>query len=128
MPIAAKLVQAALDEWERWGFSTVPVHGKKAIGGTETKAPYVTFVNSYWKTVGQPTWNGNTKQPWSAAFISFCFSKGQAANAFPYASGHVGYCKAFVRNPGKYPGLRFGDPGVETLALGDLVFAGRSGD
>lgn len=128
MPIAAKLIEVAAGEWERWGFSTVPLHGRKTIGGTEKKPPYVAYVNDYWKAVGQSTWNGNTKKPWSAAFISFCFQKSNAGKGFPYSSGHVGYCKAFVRNPGKYPGLVFSDPATTQLALGDLVFAGRSGD
>jgi hypothetical protein len=127
MPISAKLVQATEDEWARWGFSTRPLHGPATIAGTEKNAPFVAYVNEYWSVVGQPSWNGNTPQPWSAAFISFCFKAAGAAKQFPYASGHFDYCAAMVRSPKKYPGLKLEDPATAVLAVGDLVWAARSG-
>jgi len=127
MPIRNALIDTATAEWKRWGFSAVPVHGHRSIGGTEHDAPFVSFVNDYWRVVGEPTWNGNTAKPWSAAFISFCFKEAGAARAFPYSAGHVGYCSAFVRHPENFPGLRFEDPAQAQPDLGDLIFAGRSG-
>jgi hypothetical protein len=54
MPIQTALLTTASNEWKRWGYSTVPVHGKKSIGGVESRQPYVQFVNDYWVAVGEP--------------------------------------------------------------------------
>jgi hypothetical protein len=127
MPISDKLLQVARAEWQRWGFSTRPLHGAATIGGTEKQPPFVSFVNDYWVVVGHPNWNGNTPEPWSAAFISFCFKQAGAGKGFPYNPSHVGYCSAILRTPAKFPGLSFEDPATTKLELGDLVFASRRG-
>lgn len=127
MTLAAQLVTTATDEWNRWGCSVVRLHGDKAIGGTETVPPYVSYVNDYWKVVGEPTWNGNTPQPWSAAFISFCFKQAGAGAGFPYATGHVDYCGAILRHPQTYPKLALADPATTAVRPGDLLWAARSG-
>ena len=127
LSLVPKLVDTARAEWKRWGFSAVPVHGIKKIVGKEGVAPYVSFVHDYWVAVNEPTFNGKTPQPWSAAFISYCFKQAGAAKEFPYNEGHAGYCGAFIRNPAKYPKLSFGDPATTKPQLGDLIFAGRGG-
>lgn len=126
MSIKPKLIATALAEWTRWGGSVRPLHGAPAIGGTETKAPYVGYVNDYWKVVGKPNWNGATPQAWSAAFISFCFKTAGAGTGFAYSTGHVDYCRAILA--GRSPGLSLVDPATTTLAVGDLIWAARSGD
>jgi hypothetical protein len=128
MTITAKLIETTQAEWERWGFSARPLHGRPTIGGTERQTPFVAFVNDYWRTVDQPNWNGNTRKPWSAAFISYCFKKAGAGAGFPYSAGHAGYCSAIVRHPARYPGLAFSDPQGTALDVGDLILAARSGD
>lgn len=128
MAFVDKLIEKTTAEWERWGFSKRPVHGQASIGGTEQNSPYIGYVNDYWKVVGEPTWNGKTAQPWSAAFISFCFEKAGAGEGFPYRSGHAAYCAAILKSPQKYPALRLIDPGQAVLARGDIVWAARSGD
>ena len=128
MMITTKLIETAQAEWERWGFSSRPLHGRPAIGGTERRTPFVSFVNDYWKAVDKPNWNGNTPQPWSAAFISFCFKKAGAGQGFPYSAGHVGYCGAIVRSPSRYPAFAFADQETTALDVGDLILAARSGD
>jgi hypothetical protein len=96
------------------------------IVGKEKAAPYTGYVNEYWTVVGEPTWNGATPQPWSAAFISHCFKKAGAAKNFPYASGHFGYCSSIVKSPKKYP-LTLVDPTSVPLQVGDLLWAARGG-
>ena len=127
MPLAPQLIATAADEWKRWGYSVRPLHGPGKIVGKEGVAPYVGYVNDYWRVVGEPTWNGNTPQPWSAAFISFCFKTAGAGNGFPYRAAHAEYCRAILQSPATYPGLALADPATTPLALGDLIWAGRAG-
>jgi hypothetical protein len=127
MPLAPKLIAAAEDEWKRWGFSVSPLHKPPKIVGREGVAPYVGYVNDYWRVVGEPTWNGNTPQPWSAAFISFCFKTAGAGTGFPYRAAHAEYCRAILQKPASYPGLALADPAAATLVVGDLIWAARAG-
>ncbi len=126
MAIATKLIEASEAEWARWGYSTRPLHEPAVIVGREKAAPYTGYVNDYWKVAGKPTWNGTTPQPWSAAFISFCFKRAGAAQKFPYSTGHVDYCRAALKSPKKYP-LALLDPATTVLQGGDIVWAARAG-
>lgn len=127
MPIQAELLTTATNEWKRWGFSSVPIHGSKSIGGRESEQPYVQFVNDYWVTVGQPTRNGKSPYPWSAAFISFCFKSAAAGAGFPYSESHWGYCAEIFAKPKTYPDLKLLDPSSSSLNVGDLLWAARGG-
>lgn len=128
MMINPSFVDVALTQWKRFGFSTRPLHGHAKIVGLENASPYVDYVNDYWKAVDKPTFNGNTPIPWSAAFISFCFKEAGAQKAFPYDTGHAGYCSSIVRSPTLYPDLSVLDPASAVIEIGDLVLAARSGD
>lgn len=127
MAIQPALLTTVQDEWKRWGFSTVPIHGAKSIGGLEGQQPYVQFVNDYWVSVGKPSLNGKSPYPWSAAFISFCFKTAAAGTAFPYNEAHWGYCEAIVARPKAYPKLKLLDPALSVLTPGDLIWAARGG-
>lgn len=122
------LLAVTLSEWKRWGYSARPIGASSKIGGKEKIPPYVSYVNDYWRAVGHPSWNGNTPQPWSAAFISFCFKTAGAGNAFPYDQGHAGYCAAILRSPATFSKLRIADPASTTVDIGDVLWAARSGD
>ena len=127
MNFETDLVRIAEQEWQRWGYSSKGLAGEGAnVGGVEAKLPFVNHVNDYWRAVDQPTWNGLTAKPWSAAFISFCFKQAGAGERFPYNTAHAGYCGAIVRKPAKYPGLSLLDPITTAPKLGDLVFAARA--
>jgi hypothetical protein len=128
MTITTQLVDVALSEWKRFGFSTRPLHGQARIVGVESVAPYVDYVNDYWRAVGKPTFNGNTPIAWSAAFISFCFKEAGAGKSFPYDAGHAGYCSSIVRSPDVYPNLAVLDSASTIVEVGDVVLAARSGD
>lgn len=127
MPITTKLIDTSTGEWARWGYSTWALHEAPVIAGKEKATPFSGYVSDYWTVVGQPTWNGNTPQAWSAAFISFCFKNAGAGKKFPYASGHAGYCAAILKSPSKYP-LTIEDPASAVLAVGDVIWAARAGD
>lgn len=127
MSILPNLLTTADGEWKRWGFSAVPMHGSKSIGGRESEQPYAQFVNEYWAAVGEPARNGKSPYPWSAAFISFCFKSAAAGAAFPYDEAHWGYCKAIVSKPARYAKLQLMDPKSCTLRTGDLIWAARGG-
>lgn len=127
MAIQTALLTTVQVEWKRWGFSTIPIHGAKSIGGLEGQQPYVQFVNDYWVSVGKPSLNGKSPYPWSAAFISFCFKTAAAGTAFPYNEAHWGYCEAIVARPKAYPKLKLLDPALSVLTPGDLIWAARGG-
>lgn len=123
----AKVMDVARAEWARWGFSVRPLHKPSRIGGVEATAPFIQFVNDYWKVVGEPGWNGHTPQPWSAAFISYCFKNGGSGAMFPYRTAHVEYCRAILASPAKFPELSLVDPATTPMQLGDLLWAARAG-
>ncbi|TWB87829.1 uncharacterized protein DUF2272 [Bradyrhizobium macuxiense] len=127
MPIQSELLSAAANEWKRWGFSSAPIHDPKRIGGRESEQPFVHFANDYWVTVDEPTRNGNSPYPWSAAFVSFCFKTAAAGTGFPYSGSHWGYCAAIVSKPNTYSKLKLMDPASSTLQAGDLLWAARGG-
>ncbi|MES5482107.1 DUF2272 domain-containing protein [Bradyrhizobium sp. INPA03-11B] len=127
MTIRPALLATAADEWRRWGFSAIPIHGTKTIGGRESQPPYVEFVSDYWASVGEPARNGKSASPWSAAFVSFCFKTAAAGDGFPYSEAHWNYCEAIVSKPKAYPRLKLVDPTNGTLGLGDLIWAARGG-
>ena len=123
MAFKGNLLSVVMDEWKRWGFSIRPLGGLAKIGGRERESPFVSFVNDYWKAVNQPAWNGNTAQPWSAAFISFCFKTAGAGKEFPYNQGHAGYCRSILKSPQKFSMLAIADPATTTV---DATSIGRS--
>ena len=127
MAIEEKLLNAANGEWTRWGFSVVPVHAPRAIGGTERNAPFVNFVNDYWKVVGNPDRNGRSPFPWSAAFISFCFKTAGADAKFPYRGGHFDYCAEILKHRDTFAALELADPASAMLEPGDVIWAARAG-
>lgn len=128
MSFRAALVAAAEREWQRFGFSERGLAGEpQRIVGREQVWPYVDYINEYWQVVGQSKWNGFTPQPWSGAFISYCFDRAGAGARFPYKSSHAAYCSEIVRNPAAYPNLHLHDVASQTPVEGDLVVAARSG-
>jgi len=127
MPITPKLVETAFEQWKRWGFTTRSLHGALTLGGVEAKSPYVGYVNDYWRAVGEPSWNGATPKPWSAAFVSHCFKAAGAGTGFPYDSGHAGYCAKILTDRTTYAKLSLEDPATAVLAPGDALWAARAG-
>lgn len=128
MSFADDLAAVARREWTRWGGPAEGLDGR-LIGFTDTrmeaKHPFWTFVGEYWKSVGSDL-DGRDSPAWSAAFISFCFMQAGAGKRFPSHENHSIYVSKI--DSGKFAGLSLEDLGTTPLAVGDLVWASRTGD
>lgn len=128
MTIREKLVEVARREWTRWGGPLEEIDGRR-LGFTsarmESDHPFWTFVHDYWRAVGSDL-DGRDAPAWSAAFISYCFKEAGAGAAFPVHQNHSIYVSKI--DSGDFHGLSLEDPGTTPLAVGDLLWASRSGD
>ncbi len=119
--IREKLVEVAIREWEIFGKSYRGLDERWHIVGDEAKEPWTGIVNKYWRSVGLKDWDGNTKQPWSAAFISWCFRQ-----AWPHFKGspkHSAYIDHLRRD--HLDKLTLEDPRHTVLRPGDLIWNAR---
>ncbi|WP_407519007.1 DUF2272 domain-containing protein [Methylobacterium oryzisoli] len=128
MAFVDALVTVARREWTRWGGPAEAIDGT-LVGFTnsrmEAEHPFWTFVGEYWKAVGSDL-DGRDPPAWSAAFISYCFSQAGAGTGFPYHENHSIYVSKI--DAGTFPGLSLADPGTAPVAVGDLLWASRTGD
>lgn len=77
------IIRIAEKEWRRWGGSIEKLGGEQKIAGVQQAASYSEFVAEYWKSLDRScSLDGNSKDPWSAAFISFCFKSAGAEKLF----------------------------------------------
>ena len=113
--LRARIVQVALQEWQRWGKGTI-----------KESAPAMRKVlDDYWLVAtGQPY----TDKAWSAAFISWVMYQAGAGSQFRYSSGHTDYVAAAKRNRLANNANPFKAYRISEAALrpGDLVCAERS--
>lgn len=121
-----KLVETTRGEWEFFGYSTRSIDEVWHIFGEEYDDPYRQRVREYWKSVGHPSWDGKTKQPWSAAFITWCFQAAKAGKNFPGDATHSVYVDRIRRNPAS--ALQLKDPKTVSIAVGDLLWNSRRGE
>lgn len=128
MTIADMLVRVARREWERWGGPAEGIDGT-LVGFTdnrmEAKEPFWKYVGEYWQSIGSHL-DGRDPPAWSAAFISYCFHQAGADSHFPYSENHSIYASKI--DGGKFAGLSLQDPSTTRVAVGDLLWASRSGD
>ena len=113
--LRARIVQVALQEWQRWGKGTI-----------KESAPAMRKVlDDYWLVAtGQPY----TGAAWSAAFISWVMYQAGAGSQFRYSSGHTVYVAAakgnrFANNANPFKAYRISEAAPRP---GDLVCAERS--
>ncbi|TAZ68225.1 DUF2272 domain-containing protein (plasmid) [Rhizobium ruizarguesonis] len=128
MSIIEELVSTAKEQWTRWGGPFERVDG--SLGGftdrrMEAKHPFWTFVGEYWQSIGSDL-DGRDSPAWSAAFICYCFNTAGAGNRFPYSDNHSIYVSKI--DSGNFAGLSLVDPTTTPVAVGDLLWASRSGD
>lgn len=120
--IVQRLVSSAYAEWEFFGRSTRSLANEWNVAGDEEDEPYSSRVGRYWRAVGESGLNGNTPQPWSAAFISWLFQNaGVGSNVFNPNAGHFDYVDFIRRNPS---GLRL-EPPNRVVEVGDLIWNSR---
>lgn len=121
-PFADRLIAVALKEWARFGGSTRSIDDHWHVVGEEFDDPYCGYVGEYWAHVGQP-WDGRVDQPWSAAFISWCFEAARAGAAFPKSDTHSEYVDTIRRTRKEF--FRLLDPAAAIIARGDLIWNAR---
>src|SRR3990170_1179591 len=127
MAIADDLVAVARREWTRWGGPMEAIDGT-LVGFIDPRmeviSPFWTYVGEYWQAIGSNL-DGRDPPAWSAAFISYCFSQAAAGQRFPYHENHSIYVSMI--DSGKFAGLSLKDPAATPLAIGDVLWASRSG-
>jgi len=127
MTIADQLTEVALREWTRWGGPAERIDGT-LVGFTdkrmEATEPFWRYVGEYWQSIGSHL-NGRDSPAWSAAFISYCFKQAGADSLFPYDGNHSIYVSKI--DSGKFAKLSLKDPAGTPVAVGDLLWASRSG-
>jgi len=128
MTFVDDLTTVARREWTRWGGPVEKIDGT-LIGFTdprmEAKHPFWTYVGEYWQSIGIDL-DGRDAPAWSGAFICYCFKQAGAKKRFPYQDNHSIYVSKI--DSGKFAGLSLEDPAATTLAIGDLLWASRSGE
>jgi hypothetical protein len=129
--LGAEIVQLAIGEWEFFNGSTRGLSNDAAAGwniaSNELEDPYRERINRYWTVVGEPDWDGATPEPWSGAFICWCFSAAIAAGAFTPSRKHARYIDRILRRDGMSPRLRLRPPS-RGLEAGDLIWNARGDD
>ncbi|NKL66292.1 DUF2272 domain-containing protein [Rhizobium leguminosarum] len=123
-PLSERLIDAATQEWEFFGYSSRALNNKWKIGGDEHDPPYRERVQRYWSVVGHPTWDGRTKQPWSGAFISWCFDRADYGSRFEGSAKHSIYID-WIRRGGSADTLDLVDPQSADVEPGDLIWNSR---
>lgn len=118
-----RLIAVATEQWRRFGGSTRAIDDRWHVVGEEFDDPYCGYVGEYWAAVDRPEWDGRVDQPWSAAFISWCFEAAGAGAAFPKSDTHSEYVDAIRRT--RKERFRLLDPATATIAPGDLIWNAR---
>lgn len=120
-----RLIVITLAEWDFFGRSTRNLGDVWHIGGEEYDEPYRSRVGTYWRAVDRPDWDGGTDEPWSAAFISWCFREAGGEGLFWGDETHSLYVDRIHRGEGMSKKLVLLPPGEAPLALGDLIWNSR---
>lgn len=119
------LLDRALGEWAYFGYSTRALNDNWKIGAEEYEIGFRSRVTDYWKVVGHPSWDGLTKQPWSGAFISWCFVKANAGALFEPSAKHSVYINSIRKQSSANAKLELVDPTQNAVAKGDLIWNSR---
>src|SRR4051812_30462361 len=129
MSVKSRLIEVALEEWATFGNSTRGIDEVWHIAGDESQSPYTERIADYWAAVGEPTWDGNTPQPWSAAFICWCFSEAIAREGvdvqFSGDEKHSVYIDRIRRHRGMPPALVLTSTDGAPVSAGDLIWNAR---
>jgi hypothetical protein len=123
--IKQRLIEAAEREWRYFGGSTRDLDDVWAIAGEEADEPYRSRVGVYWRSVGRPEWDGGIDEPWSAAFISWCFETAGAGGLFSPDETHSVYMDRIRRHEGMAGALVLRPAADAPVAPGDLIWNSR---
>jgi hypothetical protein len=120
-----RLIETAEREWRLFGGSLRSLDEEWTIVGDQADEPFKSRVGDYWRAVGRPEWDGDTDEPWSAAFISWCFAEAGAGDRFSPDETHSVYMDRIRRHDGMSQALVLHPPGAVPVAPGDLVWNSR---
>ena len=123
--IKRRLIETALGEWDFFGRSTRGLDDDWNLAGDQADEPFRSRVGLYWAAVGRPELDGGSDEPWSAAFISWCFAAAGAGAAFSGHDTHSVYVDRIRRHDGMSPALVLAPPAAAPLAPGDLIWNSR---
>jgi hypothetical protein len=126
--IKTRLIQCAQREWRYFGESTRNIDNQWNIVGDEADEPFRSHINHYWRSVGEPDWDGGTDEPWSAAFICWCFKIAGAGALFSPDGTHSVYIDRIRRHDHMSPDLILRSPATVAVAPGDLIWNSRQPD
>jgi peptidoglycan hydrolase-like protein with peptidoglycan-binding domain len=119
--LRGRIVQLALQEWQRWGNGTI----------TESDPAMRAVLEGYWRAAtGNPPPAANWWEPyWSAVFISWVMRQAGAGSQFAYSSAHTTYVAAakgnrLANNTNPFKAYRVSERAPQP---GDLVCQERSG-
>lgn len=120
-----RLIEAAEREWRYFGGSTRSLEDAWRIAGDQADEPFKSRIGDYWRAVGRPGWDGGTDEPWSAAFISWCFAAAGAGDLFSPDETHSVYMDRIRRHDGMSEALVLHPPVEVPVAPGDLIWNSR---
>ena len=123
-----RLVECAEREWRYFGGSIRDIDDAWRLAGNELDEPFRSHIGHYWGAVGHPGWNGATAQPWSAAFICWCFRICGAGERFRPSSTHSEYIDWIRLHDGMDEALELRPPAATPPAPGDLIWNSRQRD
>lgn len=123
--IAARLVTIAKDEWEFFRRTTRHLDDHWDLGANLDEPLHTVRIGEYWQAVGRADWDGLTSEPWSAAFITWCFAQAGAGDAFRGDETHSVYVDRIRRQDGMSDKLTLHDPALAAPRVGDLIWNAR---
>ena len=123
--VAERLIARARGEWEFFGGSTRGLDDAWHLAGDESDEPWRSRIGLYWAAVGRPELDGGSDEPWSAAFVSWCFAAAGAGAAFSGHDTHSVYLDRIRRGDGMSDALALLPPAAAPLAPGDLIWNSR---
>lgn len=115
---ASKLLAFCQQEWEFFGRGALK----------ETEEPAKSRIAHYWTNVGKEGWDGETPEPWSAAFISYAVKEAGDDGRFKKSALHAVYINDAISRKDD-PAAPFQGKCIEEHAprLGDLIARRRGG-
>lgn len=124
-PFTERLIAVATREWEFFLRTTRRIDDSWHLGANLDAEPWTSRIGVYWDAVDRPDWDGLTPEPWSAAFISWCFREAGAGQAFWGDETHSLYVDRIRRHDGMSPKLTLHAPADAAPRVGDLIWNSR---
>lgn len=126
MGFIEQLIEIASREWEFFLRPTRSIDDVWFLPSNGVDEPWRSRVHDYWLSVDRPDQNGATDEPWSAAFISWCFTKAGAVarGDFMADETHSCYIDA-IRHQKRASEKLILMPPDAPLSVGDLIWNAR---